>query len=67
MAELQLSLDMVRSKDRRRRLVIAVLIAVLVLLGSLVAVASLDYPDLTIRSMSVDRIDIPSDTVYIGM
>ena len=67
MTDLHPSLDSVRRKDRRRRIVLAVMIAVLVLLGSLVAIASLDYPELTIQSMSVERIDIPSDTVYISM
>jgi hypothetical protein len=43
------------------------LVVILLLLVGLLALASLDYPELTIRSMSVDRIDIPSDTVYVGM
>jgi hypothetical protein len=47
--------------------VIAALVALLVLLAGLLAIASLDYPQLTIQSMSVERIDIPSDTVYLGM
>ena len=63
----QISLDAARSRDRRRRIAIAVLLVMMVLLTSLVAIASLDYPELTIDSMTVDRIDIPSDTLYIGM
>jgi hypothetical protein len=58
--------EMLRRK-RRRRLIIASAIAVIVLFASVLAVASLDYPELSIQSMSVDRIDIPADTLYIGM
>jgi hypothetical protein len=47
--------------------VVVALVVILLLLVSILAIASLDYPELTIRSMSVDRIDIPSDTVYVGM
>jgi hypothetical protein len=43
------------------------LVVIMLLLVGLLAIASLDYPDLTIRSMSVERIDIASDTVYVGM
>jgi hypothetical protein len=56
-----------RRRKRRRRLTIAAVIALVILFASVLAVASLDYPDLTIQSMSVEQIDIPADTVYIGM
>jgi hypothetical protein len=67
MYDYQVSLEEARSRVRRRRLVIVLLVVVLILLGSLVAVASLDYPELTIQSMTVERIDIPSDTLFVGM
>jgi hypothetical protein len=52
---------------RRRRIALAAVIALVVLLVSVLAVASIDYPVLTIDSMSVERIDIPASTMYIGM
>ena len=62
-----MSKEEARLRKRRPRLIIVAAIVLLLLLGSLVALASLDYPDLTIQSMSVERIDIPADTVYIDM
>jgi len=54
-------------RQRRRRLVIVALAVLIILIISLVYVASLDYPELTIQSMSVEEIDIPASTVYISM
>lgn len=45
----------------------AAVAGLLVLLVSVLAVASIDYPDLIIESMTVDRIDIPASTMYIAM
>ena len=42
-------------------------VVLLLLVASIGAVASLDYPELTINSMSVDRIDITSETLYLSM
>ncbi|UCC93190.1 MAG: PKD domain-containing protein [Thermoplasmata archaeon] len=67
MYDFQTTLDEMRRRKRRRRIVIASGVAVIVLFASVLAVASLDYPELTIRSMSVEQIDIPADTLYIGM
>ena len=63
----QVSREETHSRQRRRRLVLVALVVLVVLLISLVAVASIDYPELTIQSMSVEAIDIPASTVYIGM
>ncbi|MCK4969682.1 MAG: hypothetical protein KAS77_04125, partial [Thermoplasmata archaeon] len=63
----QMTTEEARLRKRKRRLIIVAAIVLLLLLSSLVALASLDYPDLTIQSMSVERIDIPADTVYIDM
>lgn len=63
----QVSLEDARRRTRRRRLVMVMAIVLLLLSGSLVAMASLDYPDLTVQSVNVDRIDIPTGTMYIGM
>lgn len=48
-------------------MIIATTIVLLLLFASLLAVASLDYPKLTIQSMSVDSIDITSGTLYFSM
>jgi hypothetical protein len=56
-----------RRRTRKRRLILVGMVVLAMLGASLLAMASLEYPELTIQSMSVDRIDIPSDTLYIGM
>ncbi len=56
-----------RRHRRRRRIFIASLIVLLVLLANLVVLASMDSPELSIQSMSVDRIDITNDRLYVSM
>ncbi|UCC93968.1 MAG: PKD domain-containing protein [Thermoplasmata archaeon] len=67
MFDYQVSAEEGRRRTRRRRMILVAAVVVLILMASLVAVASLDYPELTIQSMSVDRIDITSDTLYFSM
>jgi chitodextrinase len=56
-----------RRRTKRRRMILASSVVLLLLVASLVAVAGIDYPELTIQSMSVDRIDIISETLYFSM
>jgi LEA14-like dessication related protein len=65
--DFQVTREETSRRQRRRRLIIAAVIAIIILFASILAVASLDYPELSIQSMSVEQIDIAADTVYIGM
>jgi hypothetical protein len=63
----QLSLDQARRQRRRRRIMLAGLIVLLVLLANLLVLASMDSPELSIQSMSLDRIDISNNRLYVSL
>jgi hypothetical protein len=48
-------------------MMLAGVVVLLFLVAALMAVAGLEYPELTIQSMSVDTIDITSNTLYLSM
>lgn len=56
-----------RRRKRRRRLILVVLVLLIIFLGYFIALTSLEEPTFTVQSMSVERISIPTNTVYIGM
>ena len=59
--------DWTRRRKRRRRLFLVGIIVLLVLLANLVVIASMESPELSVQSMSVDRIDIPSGRLYVSL
>jgi hypothetical protein len=63
----QVALEETNRRRRRRRIFIVSIIVLVILLANLVALARLDSPELTINSMSVDRIDIAHDRLYISL
>jgi len=63
----QAALEETRTRRRRRRILIVSIIVLVILLANLVVLARMDSPELTIQSMSVDRIDITNDRLYISM
>ena len=58
--------DIKRRKRRRRWLAVGVIV-LLILLVNLGMLASLEEPDFTIQSISVDRINIPSHTMFLSV
>ncbi len=67
MYDYQAALEETRTRRRRRRILIVSIIVLVILLANLVVLARMDSPELTIQSMSVDRIDITNDRLYISM
>ena len=63
----QAALERTRGRRRRRWILIASIMVLIFLLANLVMLVRMDSPELTIKSMSVDRIDIAQDRLYISM
>jgi hypothetical protein len=63
----QATLEETRRRRRRRWIFIVSVIVLVILLANLVALARMESPELTIQSMSVDRIDIAHDRLYISL
>ncbi len=67
MYDYQAALEETRGRRRRRRILIVSIIVLIILLANLVVLVRMDSPELTIQSMSVDRIDISQDRLYLSM
>ena len=65
--DFQWALDRERKRKRVRRWLLAGIVVLLILLGSVIALASIEEPTFTVQSMSVDRISIPQRAMFIDI